>query len=243
MSLTTKTIRTLSPRFSPLPGRRVAARMTTALLTASLLAAALGTAPARAASVTHTATFPISPYLFGGSSHTFPTAAVPKFDLAGQCLTSVCVKLDGAITGLIAFENYQNYPVVVNAAIEAAITLQRPDLTTLVAVQPIYSVTDSLPIYDNVLDYGGTSGRTYNNVGATDADSLCVSTNADLALFTGAGTISLPGFATDLSAQTGASSWSLGERAYATITVTYNYSACPVPARQTTWSGVKSLYR
>lgn len=169
---------------------------------------------------------------------------VPKFDLAGQCLTSVCVKLDGAITGLIAFENYQNYPVVVNAAIEAAITLRAPrSLTTIVAVQPIASTTDSCPIYDNVLDYGGTSGRTYDNVGATDADSLCVSTNADLALFTGAGTISLPGFAADdLSAQTGASSWSLGERAYATITVTYNYSACPVPARQTTWTGIKSLY-
>lgn len=212
-------------------------------LVAVVLLAVAAAAPAHAASVTHTATFPISPYIFGGSSHTFPAAAVPKFDLAGQCLTSVCVKLDGSITGLIAFENYQNFPVVVNAAIEAGITLQRPDLTTIVAVQPIYSVTDSLPIYDNVLDYGGTSGRTYNNVGSADADSLCLSTNADLALFSGAGTINLPGFATDLSSQTGASSWSLGERAYATITVTYNYSTCPVPARQTTWTGIKSLYR
>lgn len=212
-------------------------------LSLGLLMAALPLAPARAASVTHTATFPISPYLYGGSSHTFPGAVVPKFDLAGQCLTSVCLKLDGAITGLIAFENYQNYPVVVNASIGATITLQRPNLTTIVAVQPIASTTDSLPIYDNVLDYGGTSGRTYNNVGAADSDSLCVSTNADLALFTGAGTISLPGFATDVAFQTGASSWSLGERAYATITVTYNYSACPVPARQATWSGIKGLYR
>lgn len=212
-------------------------------LAAGLLLAALAAAPAGAASVSHTATFPLSPYLFGGSSHAFPAAVVPQFDLEGQCLTSVCVKLDGGISGLIAFENYQNYPVVVNASIGATITLMRPNLTTLVTVQPTAGVTDSLPVFDTVLDYGGTSGRTYNGVGATGSDSLCVSTNADLALFTGAGTVSLPGSALDLSTQTGASSWSLGEQAYATITVTYNYAACPVPARQTTWSGIKSLYR
>lgn len=225
----------------------LSARSTRNLTTLLCLAIALPglsltVTPARAASVTHTATFPLSPYLNGGS-YAFPPAAIPRFDLAGNCLTSVCFQLDGGISGLIAFENYQNYPVRVNVFFTGSITLQRPNLTTLLTVQPATSTSDSMPIFDNVLDYGGTSGLTYPNVGATDSGTLCLTNNADLALFTGPGTINLPGFATDLSYQSGASSWSIGVRASATIRVTYNYNDCPVPAQPTTWTGIKSLYR
>ena len=155
---------------------------------------------AEAATVSHTGTYALSPYLNGGS-FTFPAASFPKFDLAGQCLTAVCVRVDGGAAGLVAFENYQSFPVTVNVSFIGQITLQRPDLSTLVVVQPSTTITDNLPIYDNVLDYGGTSGRTYPNVSATQSDSLCVTNNSDLTLFSGAGTISLPAFATDLSSQ------------------------------------------
>jgi hypothetical protein len=197
---------------------------------------------ALAGSATHTATFPLSPYLNSGTA-VFPAASLPKFDLADQCLESVCLRLDGGVAGEIAFENYENFPKRVNVAFTGTITLQRPDLTPLITVQPATSTSDSVTAFDSVLDYGGTSGLTHQGVGATASDSLCVKDSNDLALFSGAGTISLPGFATDLSSQVGANSWSIGLKAYATITVTYVYADCSVPVEPTTWSGIKTLYR
>ncbi len=194
----------------------------------------------QAASVSHTANFPLSGYL-GNGPHTFPPAGFPKFDLAGQCLTSVCVRLDGATVCDVLFENYQLFPVRVTVHAIGTITLQRPNTSPLLVVMPTVVVSDSLPVYDNVLDYGGLSGRSYFNLPGADADSTCLSTPADLALFTGAGTINLPGTATDGSYQVGASSWSIGPRAYATITVTYHHRDCIVPAQPTTWSQIKRL--
>ena len=65
----------------------------------------------------------------------------------------------------------------------------------------------------------------------------------DLALFSGAGSINLPMSATDLSSQSGASSWSIGPRAYASVSVTYNYQECTTPAEPTTWGRIKRNYR
>lgn len=217
--------------------------LSTGIVCALISITAVLTGPeARAGSVTHTGTFPLSPYLNSGS-HTFPPAAIPKFDLAGQCLTSVCVRLDGGVDGLIGFENFQNFPTIVTVIFTGSITLQRPDLSTLLVVQPSITTTDSVTSYDGGPDYGGTSGRTYPSVGAAASDSLCLTQNADLALFSGAGSINLPGFTTDLASQTGASSWSIGVRGYATIRVTYNYIDCVVPVASTSWSRIKSLYR
>jgi len=80
-------------------------------------------------------------------------------------------------------------------------------------------------------------------VNVTEADSLCLSSPADLALFTGVGTIALPASATDLASQTGASGWSIGVQAYATVKVTYNYQECTVPVERLTWGRVKGIYR
>ena len=77
----------------------------------ALLAVSLGLASteARAASVSYQATYALSPYLNGGTL-ALPAASLPKFDLAGQCLQSVCVRIDGGTDGLVAFENSQPFP-------------------------------------------------------------------------------------------------------------------------------------
>lgn len=195
---------------------------------------------ARAASVSHTGNFPLSPYLSLGA-HTYAPASFPKFNLAGQCLTSVCVRLDGATVNDFGFENFQLFPVRVTGTLIATITLQRPDLSTLVVVQPTVVISDSVTAFDGVADYAGTSGNYHFNVPAADSDSTCVTGATGLALFSGAGTIGLPGLATDGSYQVGAGSWSIGPRSYATITVTYNYRDCSVPVETTTWSRIKQL--
>lgn len=204
------------------------------------LLAGLLAAEARAASVSHTGNFPLSPYLSLGA-HTYAPANIPKFNLAGQCLTSVCVRLDGATLNDFGFENFLLFPVRITGTLIATITLRRPDLSSLVVVQPTVVISDSVTAFDGVADYAGTSGNYYFNVPAADADSTCLTNAGDLALFSGAGTIGLPGLATDGSFQTGAGSWSIGPRSYAAITVTYNYRDCSVPVATTTWSQIKRL--
>ena len=75
------------------------------------------------------------------------------------------------------------------------------------------------------------------------ADSTCLSTAADLALFSGPGTISLPCTVANISTHNGANSWSIGFQALAIVKVTYTYTQCITPVRPTTWGRVKSLYR
>ena len=207
-----------------------------------VLSLAVAAAPATAATISHQATFPLSPYLNFGS-YAYAPASIPKFNTAGECLTSVCVRLDVGLNGTVGFENYQNFPVVVTVQYTGSVTLQRPNLTTILTVQPSTTITDNLPVYDNVLDYGGPSGRTYPSVSALQSDSLCITTGPDLALFSGAGNISLPGIGTDLASQIGASSWSIGVRTYATVTVTYHSTGCATPTRRSTWGRVRTLYR
>ncbi|TPW13825.1 MAG: hypothetical protein FD129_1199 [bacterium] len=215
-------------------------RSTRSLLALIVLSLGLIATEAGAATVSHTAVFPLGPYLNGGS-HTFPPAAFPRFNLAGECLESVCIRLDGGTLCDIGFENYQLFPVRVTVTALATITLQRPDTSPILMVQPTVVVSDSLPVYDGVLDYAGPSGRSYFSLPGADADSTCLTTTGDLALFAGAGTINLPGFATDGSFQVGASSWAIGPRPYANITVTYHYRNCIVPTAPTTWSRIKGL--
>ncbi len=210
----------------------------------ALLALSLGllASEARAASVSYFGTYPLTQYLNGGTRN-FPAFSFPKFDVHGQCLTSVCVTVDGGLAGFISFENFQPTPATVNVTYTGTITLKRPDNSTILAVQPLTTTTDNVTAYDGGADYGGTSGKTYPNVNATEADSLCLSSNADLALFTGAGTIALPASALDQASQTGASGWSIGVQAYATVKLTYNYQDCTTPAEPKSWGRIKSNYR
>ena len=197
---------------------------------------------ARAASVVHTLSYPLTPYLNGGTLAMTPQA-LPKFNIDGECLTSVCISLDGDVYGEIGFENYDNFAKTVVVQFTAFITLQRPDVSTILVVQPATSTTDNVPAYDGTLDYGGTSGKTYYGVGAGQVDSLCLSSPADLALFSGAGNINLPCIASDASSQVGANSWSIGIKGYAIVTVRYNYVHCETPAERTTWGRIKQSYR
>jgi len=217
-------------------------RFTGGVAAVLVLSLGLVSTDARAASVSYQATYALSPYLNGGTL-ALPAASLPKFDLPGQCLHSVCVRIDGGTNGVVGFENSLPVPMTVNVSYVGKLTVQRPDLSTLVDIQPATSITDNLTSFDGAVDYAGTSGRFYSPVAATDSDSLCFSGASDLALFSGAGTIALPAVGQDLSFQTGANSWTIGTRVYGTVTVTYHYQDCTTPVERQTWGRIKSNYR
>ena len=112
----------------------------------ALLALSLGfvSTEVRAASVSYTGTFPLSPYLNGGT-YNFAPVGFMKFDLVGQCLTSVCIVVDGGLNGQIAFENYQLFPVVVNVNVSENSMYPRYDAPSPLAVRSAALVLVPVP--------------------------------------------------------------------------------------------------
>jgi hypothetical protein len=197
--------------------------------------------PSQGATTVHSVTTTLSPFL--NSPYTFPAAPLPKFDIPGQCLTSVCVRLEGQSFGFVSLENFDNFAKVVNVTWSAKFDLFRPSLVPLLAATPTLLKTYSLTAFDGGVDYAGTSGVTDGGLAAAAADSTCLTSPADLALFSGPGTINLPVTVANTSTHNGANSWSFGIQAAAIIKVTYTHTPCATPVRSTSWSRVKNLYR
>ena len=198
-------------------------------------------ADTQAATVTYSATTSLSPYL--NAPYTFPSAPLPKFDVPGGCLSSVCLRLEGQAFGFISIENFEAFPKLVTVTWGGQFNLLRPSLTSLLSTTATLTKPYSLTSFDGGVDYAGTSGVTESGLAAAGADSVCTSSAADLALFSGPGTISLPCVATNISTHNGANSWSFGVLALAKVDVTYTYSICSTPVKPTTWGRVKNMYR
>jgi hypothetical protein len=150
---------------------------------------------------------------------------VPKFNVAGATLLSVDFTLDGGAEGGARIESLDAQPATVNTAFQATITLQRPDLTVIAVTLPVANFSDNLTAFDGTIDFGGTSGTEHLNIMASDSDAQSTSSPADLALFSGPGTISLPCSAAGSSTASGAGNLitQFNTSAEASVTVTYNY--------------------
>lgn len=211
------------------------------LLFVALLAAGLclAIAPSVCAdTIVHTGSIPLA------STNWADSITIPKFDVAGCTLDSVCVSLDGHVEGEAKFESQDASPATVTMSLQATISLQRPDSTPLVTVIPLVGTSDDVTAFDGVIDFGGTSGRTYSDLSGDKTESGCTSDPADLALFTGTGDIVLPAEALGSSFGSGAGNLILQFTTSASVgaTVTYYYD-CPSPVESSTWGVVKALYR
>jgi hypothetical protein len=208
---------------------------------ALFLALTVGVGQAHAADVTYTMSTS-TPYL-SAAPYTLASMSVPKFNLPGQCLTSVCVSLTTQAYGYLGLENYDNFPKTVYTTFAAQVVLLRPDLTNLLTLTPTMSLVFPLASYDGVVDYNGSSGLTATGLSVTIANAVCLTAAPELALFTGAGVANLPCTAVNTSTQSGANSWTFGVQVAAELSVTYTYLDCTVADEPSTWGGVKSLYR
>jgi hypothetical protein len=160
------------------------------------------------------------------------SVSVSKFDPSLGTLNSITFELSGHVEGGAKFESLDSSPTTVTMNLTADIELQRPDTSTIVITTPLVQTVDSVTAYDDVLDFGGTSGKTYTNLSADDSDSAVSPPPAsDLTLFTGLGNITLPVTATGASSGTGAGNLVLqfNAMASATVKVTYDYEPVPEP--------------
>lgn len=202
------------------------------------LVAMLAAVPALAGSVTQTGSITLARTNWTNS------ITIDKFDSALGCLDSVCFSLAGHVEGSAAFESRDNEPTTVTMDLSATIQLRRPDQTLIVETIPLAHTSDAVTAFDGMIDFGGTSGKTYSGLSGDKTEGLCQYGESDFDLFTGTGTITLPVVATGSSSGSGAGNLILSftTDASAGATVTYYYSDCTVPAMPTTWSNVKALY-
>jgi hypothetical protein len=187
----------------------------------------LASTPATAATISFSDSIPLASTSWSSS------VTVSKFDPSLGTLNSITFELDGHVEGGAKFESLDSSPTTVTMNLTADIELQRPDTSTIVITTPLVQTVDSVTAYDSVLDFGGTSGKTYAGLSADDSDSAVSPPPAsDLVLFTGLGNITLPVEAKGASSGSGAGNLILqfNTSASADVKVTYDYEPIPEPS-------------
>lgn len=195
---------------------------------ALVAAIAFGASAVNGGIITHTLTAPSGSSLFPWSE----TVSVPKYNVPASLgtLTKVTFTLTGVTTGDVLLENFTPNPITASYSAIGTMTLKRPDNSTIVITTPTLSGSAALgPNDGNLGDFGGTGGTTIPGSGTTATETQVLTSGADLALFTGAGTIDLP-ISGDGNLSVGTGVLGLYSAAgTATVLVAYEYAPVPEP--------------
>ena len=105
----------------------------------------------------------------------------------------------------------------------------------VLSLTPTASTTDTVGAFDGVIDFGGTSGKTYTGLTATTSTSATYTTGAEMGVFTGPGTVAFNLAANGASTAGGSGNLvtQFADTARSTVTITYTYSesgTTPEPA-------------
>lgn len=170
--------------------------------------------------ICYTASIPLTTTDWSGSIQ------VPKFDPALGTLVGVEWYLSGHVEGNASFESLDNEPADVFMNLQAEIQLSGP-AGVLGVVIPVANTLDSVTAFDGVVDFGGTSGRSYT--GLTADDSASGVAPPPLADWIGPGNINLPVQASGTSVGGGAGNLLLLFQTAASADVQICYQYVPEP--------------
>jgi hypothetical protein len=127
---------------------------------------------------------------------------LPKFDPSLGELQKVFVQLGSEVQGSIRLENLDAQSADVTANLAAEVSLLKPDNSLLLTTLPTASIAKTFAADDEILDYEGASGATYDNL--SNSKTASTSFTSDFDLFIGSNTLTLPVTAVAKSAGTGA---------------------------------------
>jgi hypothetical protein len=139
----------------------------------------------------------------------FQTAlSFAKFDTMGgtRVLDSVSFSIDGSIFGTIEVESRDASATVISTKLEAQLTLTDELMNTLVVTIPSIERILNASAFDGTVDFGGSSGATYDDLMASQFNIETYSDAATLAMFTGMGDADFTFDAAAASIATGAGS-------------------------------------
>ena len=206
----------------------------------ALLALGLSASAAGAATVSHWASMPLQ------TTDWYTTLSFPKFNPATGTLQSVTIEIRDSLVHKIEFENKSpSSSSTFSDSTYVTVDVTRPASTSFVTAIAKIHRTASVGTFDGVVDYAGTSGVTMDGIVDYASSTTTTSAPADLALFSGVGTIGLPcqAVATFMFGYNGGNaSFKLTTQAAAMVQVTYSYDGA-TPAANSSWGRIKSLYR
>ncbi|MGX9714327.1 choice-of-anchor E domain-containing protein [Janthinobacterium lividum] len=169
-----------------------------------------------------------------GATNWADTLGLGKFDSNLGTLTSIKFHLEGAVQGSGKAESLDASASDVTLSLASLLTLYRPDNSTLLVANPLFTQTFALSAFDGSIDFAGTSGANTGPRSSTGANSYTSGSASDFALFSSArgGLIQLGLNA--VGSSTGSGSGNLLTQfqtaASGRVAVTYEYiSAVPEP--------------
>ena len=155
-----------------------------------------------------------------------------KFDTSLGTLTSIKFDLSGAVQGSGNAESLDAAASDVSLSLGALLGLTRPDGSTLVVTNPLFSQVFNFSAFDGSINFGGTSGGSTGTVSANGANFFVSSSASDFSLFSalGGGTIDLGLNAVGNSSGTGAGNLvtQFNTAAAGNVVVTYTYTSASV---------------
>lgn len=157
---------------------------------------------------------------------------VPQFDTQGGLRVLDCVEifLKGTVSGTAQAESLDAEPADISLNLQATISLSM-GMTQLAVVIPVANTLFSASAFDGTIDFGGTSGATFQSLMQMDQTTTLLTAPGDLAPWIGAGLVGLSGDADGQSFGSGA-----GNLVTVFLTdgamefeVTYSFTVVPTP--------------
>lgn len=151
-----------------------------------------------------------------------------KFDSALGTLTGITFNLSGTVEGQGKAESLDTSASFVTLTLGSALTLRRPDGSTLVVANPLFNESYSFDAFDGAIDFAGTSGVSTGLVQANGSDSFATSASSDFALFSGVAgdfiSLGLGAIGSAMGSGAGNLITQFSTAASGTATVTYEYT-------------------
>lgn len=164
--------------------------------------------------------------------------SVNKFDSSLGTLNSITFQLGGSVAGTGRAESLDAAASTITLSLSSLLTLTRPDGSTIVVTNPVFSNSYGVTAFDGVIDFSGKSGVATGAVSSSHTESKVTTSASDFALFSqaGGGTINLSLQASGLSSASGAGNLisQFSTSAAGDLKVSYDYTAAaPVPEPET----------
>jgi hypothetical protein len=151
--------------------------------------------------------------------------SLAQFDPSLGQLTSVDIINTGSLTSQIKVENLDNAPATITGTVAGDLALTGPGSISLDTVVNSENESFQAGAFDGLIDFAGASGHDFGQKSTGGSKSISLTSAADLARFTGTGSVSFSEDAHATSMATGAGNLltQINSTARASVTVVYHY--------------------
>jgi hypothetical protein len=150
---------------------------------------------------------------------------IAQFDPSLGQLTGVDIVNSGSLTSQIKVENLDSAPATITGTVAGDLALTGPGSISLDTVANSVNESFQAGAFDGQIDFAGASGHDFGPKSTTGSKSISLTDAADLAAFTGTGSVTFSEDAHATSMATGAGNLltQINSTASADVTVVYHY--------------------